>query len=1240
MALAYLLDPCLQHQNRAGVNNVDGWFEVFRMDTDDRATIYTDFNGTLAPARNVIDNNGRVVMIAESGVAYRVAMYLPNGELVYTQQPVFTVGSGGGTGVSTEITSSDGSINVDKITGDYETTFDITVARDGQDLLEYVRCDGATQLPDSYIYLPTYTEGTIAVGEKGLLLSAGNYYHVTAHVRATKSVQRDPYYDEVNIRFVLDYGTAQTDAVVEKRIVDYSLGLSQEFEVSTDVMPSSNCELLFVIDGQDAQNGSFQLLDVEAHRVYSGSPSIPSGVLSRVQAREIYQPILTAGENITIENNVISATGGGSAQVQSDWTESDTDAKSFIRHKPHTKPVAAGDNIVIKETSTQFVISATAEPQEQANWAESDSSSVQYIQNKPDLSVYATTQAMNTALAGKQDVISDLATIRSGAALGATATQPADLAAGLATKQDVISDLATIRSGAALGTTSVQPADLAPYATTADMNTALAGKQDTLTAGSNISIVNNVISATAAPQQQADWEEGDPSSVQYIQHKPDLSVYATDSELTAGLATKQDVISDLATIRSGAALGTTSVQPADLAPYATTSAMNTALAGKQDVISDLSDIRAGAALGDTSVQPADLATVAESGNYEDLNNKPDLSVFAETSDLATVALTGSYADLSGTPTIPTATSDLTNDSNFITRSEVPVKDVQVDGTSVVNAQGIAEISIPPTGVLDVEVNGSSVVDAQGVASIDLSGYATTQALTTGLATKQDTISDLATIRSGASAGASAVQPGDLATVAVTGSYADLTNTPSIPTATSDLTNDSNFITLADVPAQVQANWTESDSSAASYITNKPQNLVQDASYVHTDENFTSAEKTKLSGIESGAQVNTVTDVEVDGVSVVSQGVASITLPSVPVQDVTVNGTSVVSNGTAAVDLSNYATTQALTTGLAAKQDTLTAGTNVSLTNNVISATDTTYTAGTGIDITSGAISVENPLPSSTSSDEGKVLKVDANGDPEWSTGGGGGTNADWTESDPTAPSYIENKPTPKTLTAGANISISEGVGTLTISAAAGLPASTSADEGKCLVVDSNGDPEWGTGGKTYTGTDGVVVDNVNDTVGLEAPVDMVAGPGIAIDNPDGNTVRVSLASTPYNETVLWEGNQEAGNTVILSESSANFERLVVYVDTEGTLSSPEKFECLQTNSATYGTLMRPGGVVVKSITAAENGLYCWGGEIMLKGTSCQIGSFRRFHAGQGSAVDHTSLTHLLKVVGINRIANN
>lgn len=43
------------------------------------------------------------------------------------------------------------------------------------------------------------------------------------------------------------------------------------------------------------------------------------------------------------------------------------------------------------------------------------------------------------------------------------------------------------------------------------------------------------------------------------------------------------------------------------------------------------------------------------------------------------------------------------------------------------------------------------------------------------------------------------------------------------------------------------------------ITGKPEDLVQDANYTHTDNNYTTIEKNKLSGIETGAQKNVQSD---------------------------------------------------------------------------------------------------------------------------------------------------------------------------------------------------------------------------------------------------------------------------------------------------------------------------------------------------------------------------------------------
>lgn len=51
----------------------------------------------------------------------------------------------------------------------------------------------------------------------------------------------------------------------------------------------------------------------------------------------------------------------------------------------------------------------------------------------------------------------------------------------------------------------------------------------------------------------------------------------------------------------------------------------------------------------------------------------------------------------------------------------------------------------------------------------------------------------------------------------------------------------------------------SDSIDWSKITNIPEDLVFDDNYVHTDNNFTTTEKNKLSGIQSGAEVNVQAD---------------------------------------------------------------------------------------------------------------------------------------------------------------------------------------------------------------------------------------------------------------------------------------------------------------------------------------------------------------------------------------------
>jgi len=166
-------------------------------------------------------------------------------------------------------------------------------------------------------------------------------------------------------------------------------------------------------------------------------------------------------------------------------------------------------------------------------------------------------------------------------------------------------------------------------------------------------------------------------------------------------------------------------------------------------------------------------------------------------------------------TVPTKTSDLNNDSGFITKavndlSYYYTKDV-IDTMIAPNLRFTVVQSLPTqdissttiylvpnsssesTNTYDEYVYISTVATPHweliGSTSVDLSNYYTKTEADTEFAdiSHTHTSSDIT----------------DLATVASTGSYSDLSNTPTIP------------------PAQVQSDWAQSDSSEVDYILNKP-----------------------------------------------------------------------------------------------------------------------------------------------------------------------------------------------------------------------------------------------------------------------------------------------------------------------------------------------------------------------------------------------------------------------------------
>ena len=259
-------------------------------------------------------------------------------------------------------------------------------------------------------------------------------------------------------------------------------------------------------------------------------------------------------------------------------------------------------------------------------------------------------------------------------------------------------------------------------------------------------------------------------------------------------------------------------------------------------------------------------------------------------------------------------SDIPDVSNFITKN---VNDLtyyytktEVDGkvSAVYKYKGtVATYSdLPSTGLIigdvyNVETDGSNyawtgtIWDKLG-GDIDLSGYQTkidsSHKLSADLISdgttnktvtntekntwnnKQNSISDLSTIRSGASAGATAVQPSELATVATSGSYNDLSNKPSEVTEstvsgwgftknTGTYSKPSGGIPKTDLASTVQASLSKADTALQSISSSDVTSALGYTPYNSTNPNgYTS-------------NVGTITGITMNGSSKGTSGVVNL-----------------------------------------------------------------------------------------------------------------------------------------------------------------------------------------------------------------------------------------------------------------------------------------------------------------------------------------------------------------------------
>jgi len=105
------------------------------------------------------------------------------------------------------------------------------------------------------------------------------------------------------------------------------------------------------------------------------------------------------------------------------------------------------------------------------------------------------------------------------------------------------------------------------------------------------------------------------------------------------------------------------------------------------------------------------------GFITDADIPSDVSAFTNdagyltSSDVASVAISGNYNDLTNKPTIPTATSDLVNDSGFITSSDIPSNvSAFINDVGYLTSSDVAEVAI--SGDYDDLTNKPTIPAAQ------------------------------------------------------------------------------------------------------------------------------------------------------------------------------------------------------------------------------------------------------------------------------------------------------------------------------------------------------------------------------------------------------------------------------------------------------------------------------------------------------------------------------------------------
>lgn len=376
---------------------------------------------------------------------------------------------------------------------------------------------------------------------------------------------------------------------------------------------------------------------------------------------DVKQNKLTAGAGISITNDVISATGGGTADAV-DWghitgsMSNQTDLTTALNAKANSADLAtvatSGDYDDLTDKPTIGNATLTI----QKNGTSAGTFTANATSNKTINITVPTTAADVSALPASTKYGASIAVSINTTDYKVTTTLKDQDGNTLGTAQVIDLPLESVVVNGSYDNTNKKIVLTLQNGNTIDIPVAdlVAGLQSEITSSNKLSsdLVDdtnhthkfvtaaqitklNGIASGAEVNVQADWTESNSSSDAYIQNKPSLATVATSGSYND--------LSNKPTIPT--------VNNATLTIQKNGTTVKTFTANAS------SDVTANIIVPINVSELTNDAGYLTSVTWGDVTGKPTF---------ATVATSGSYNDLSNKPTIPTATSELVNDSGFIT----------------------------------------------------------------------------------------------------------------------------------------------------------------------------------------------------------------------------------------------------------------------------------------------------------------------------------------------------------------------------------------------------------------------------------------------------------------------------------------------------------------------------------------------------------------------------------------------